>query len=125
MTVIVDVGGREFGIAPYKLGAMKRAAPAIDAMNAIAGAFSTMAGMTAALGYALDVLFVGLHAVDPALTRDSLDDAFGIDDAPRIMSAVQEVLAASGLQPKGEAPAPPAAPAEGALPSSLETSSAT
>ena len=117
--------GRSFEIAPYKLGALKLAAPHIDAMNAIARDIGTMEGAADSAVHMLAVLAIGLQKLDPTLTAEYLEEQIGFDEMAEIGRAVKDLLAESGLAPKGEAQAPSAPEtAEGALESKSEALSA-
>ena len=123
----VTILGRSFEIAPFKLGALKLAAPHIDAINATSGALTTMEGMIASAEHTIAILAVGLSKLDPTLTVEKLTEEIGFEDFPLISRAVSEILSESGLAPKGEAKAPsePAEVApEGASPAKSGTSSA-
>jgi hypothetical protein len=102
----VVIAGRSYEIAPYKLGALKQAAPHIDAINAAQGSLSTMAGMVDSAVHLIGVLAPGLAKLDPALTPAALEDLIDIGDLQAITAAVTELLRESGLAPKGEATVP-------------------
>ncbi len=101
----LTIAGRSFEIAPYKLGALRRAAPHIDAINAGAS-ISTVEGMMENIEHVIGVLAVGLTKIDPAMTAETLLDMVGIDDMAALSTALTDVLQESGLAPKGEAMAP-------------------
>jgi len=122
--VSVTLAGRSFEIAPYKLGALRKAAPHIDAINSAAGDITTIAGMMESAAELVAVLAIGIAATDPTVTADTLLDALGVDDLPALYTALTELLRESGLAPKGEATAPSEPATVGASPSSSETSSA-
>lgn len=115
--------GREFDLAPYKLGALRRAAPHIDAMNAIGGALTTMEGMVESASHMIAIVAIGLEKLDPVMTAAHIEDEMGLDDLPALGAAVRDLLAESGLAAKGEAQATSPEPEE-ASSSSSETSSA-
>ena len=101
----LEIGGRAFELAPYKLAAMREAAPHIDAINATAGGLSTFEGMTAAARSIVEVLCVGLRRMDPALDADAVEEMLDLSDMPKLQTALREVLEESGLKPSGEAEA--------------------
>jgi len=108
------LGGRSFEIAPYKLGALRRAAPHIDAINASVqalgdgadGAPGTITGLLENTEHIVAILAIGLQKIDPELTAEALDDMIGPEDMAALGTALRDVLAESGLAPKGEAKAP-------------------
>jgi hypothetical protein len=110
----LEIGGRAFEIAPYKLGALRRAAPYIDRINANAGALGTIEGMTDSTADIVAVLSIGLQKLDPALTPEALEEMVGFDDLPALRDAFVDVLRESGMRAAGEAPAPSPAGGEGA-----------
>jgi len=120
--VAVAIQGQTYEIAPYKLGAMRQAAPHIDAINA-QGEIESIADMMELAAELVAVLAIGLVKVDPQLTEANLLDRVGPEDMPALYAALNELLVESGLTPKGEAMAPSAPGAEGASPSNSETSS--
>ena len=108
----LEIGGRAFELAPYKLAAMRQAAPHIDAINATAGALSTFEGMAVAARSIIEVLCVGLRRVDETLTADAVEEMLDLSDMPKLQTALREVLEESGLRPSGEAEASSAPAAE-------------
>lgn len=110
----LELGGRAYDIAPYKLGALRRAAPAIDRINANAGSLGTIAGMTDSTADIVAVLSIGLQKLDPALTPEALEEMVGFDDLPALRDAFMALLSESGMRAAGEAPAPSPADGEGA-----------
>lgn len=104
--VKVTLLGREFDVAPYKLGALKQAAPFVDRVNAKAGALTTLEGALDVAADLVGFVQIGLAKVDPALTVESMLDEIGYDEMPALQVAFRDILQASGLKPKGEAPAP-------------------
>lgn len=109
------LGGRSFEIAPYKLGSLRKAAPHIDAINASIRAAEasakdeadlSIAGMFEDTEHVVAVLAIGLQKIDPDLTPEALDDMIGPSDMPALAAALRDILAESGLAPKGEAKAP-------------------
>lgn len=130
----VTLMGREWELAPYKLGAMIDAAPYIDAQKQRQSMLEQRAGvvispgdtgavlaekinkMVAAstltenmqnLADAVRILHVGIAKIDPTITADALID--DVDPTPEcmaiLMAAVNAVLNNSGMRP-GEAKAP-------------------
>lgn len=128
MATIV-IGGQSYEIAPYKLGALRKAAPHIDAINASVKSLQdaavesaptevsggddpenddfTIVGMFENTEHIVAVLAIGLQKIDPTLTPEALEDMIGINDMPALAVALRDILAESGLAPKGEAMAPP------------------
>lgn len=104
----LTIEGRSFEIAPYKLGALRKAAPHIDAINAAILSLDTLEGMLESMVHVVGVLAIGLVKIDPALTEDALADMVGMDDMPGLRDAMRDVLSEAGLAPKGEAMAPTA-----------------
>lgn len=121
----LTIAGREYDIAPYKLGDLRKAAPAIDRINATAGAITTIEGMAESSADLLAVLSIGLRKINDTLTPEYLEEIVGFDELPAISAAFSDLLAESGFKPAGEAKAPSASPeeAEGASSSSSESSS--
>ena len=130
----ITLDGREFDIAPYKLGALRKAAPILDRINAASGSLDSMEVMFDSSADIIEVLAIGLVKCDPAcglLSSLGLDqtatasrlaeailDMVGFGELPMIQRAFVELMQESGLAPKGEATAPTAVPeAVGALPS--------
>ena len=124
------IGERSFEIAPYKLGALRKAAPHIDAINASVQALQGdvdkdvlaaggIVGLLENTEHIVAILAIGLQKIDPLLTAEALEDMIAADDMPALGVALRGILAESGLAPKGEAKAP-AQPTEtvGALTSS-------
>jgi hypothetical protein len=110
------LGGRSFEIAPYKIGALRKAAPHIDAINASVQAMQADGGDGVSGGIVgllenteniIAVIAIGLQKIDPTLTVDALDDIIGPEDMPALGTALRDILVESGLAPKGEAMAPP------------------
>lgn len=109
------IGGRSYEIAPYKLGALRKAAPHIDAINASVQAMETdgsdvasggIVGLLENTEHIIAIVAIGLQKIDPALTAEALDDMIGPDDMSALGVALRDILAESGLAPKGEATAP-------------------
>lgn len=106
----LEIGGRSFEIAPYKLGSLRKAAPFIDRINASAGSLSTIEGMTDSTADILAVLSIGLQKLDPALTVEALEEMVGFDDLDVLREAFVAVLHEAGMKSAGEAKAPVSAP---------------
>jgi hypothetical protein len=106
-----EIAGRAFELAPLKLGALRKAAPHIDQINATAGAFDSLEGVTNAARAMIEVLAIGIEKIDSAITADWLEDQLELADMPKLQGAIQALLESSGLAPKGEAKAPSAPPA--------------
>lgn len=104
-TLVIE--GRSFEIAPYKLGALRKAAPHIDAINA-GSSIETIEGMIENAEHIVAILAIGLQKVDASLTPEALDDMIGASDLPALGAALSAVLAEAGLAQKGEAQAPAA-----------------
>lgn len=107
------IAGRSFEIAPYKLGALKKAAPHIDAINA-GPSIDTIEGLMDNAAHIVEVLAIGLGKIDASLTVEALDDIIGADDMHALGTALRDVLVESGLAPKGEVAAPSEPAAAGA-----------
>jgi hypothetical protein len=99
--------GREFDVAPYKIGAMRKASVLLDRINSTAGALTTLEGAVTAAGDMIALVSIGLVKIDPALTPEVLEEQVGMEDMTDLQNAVQTILAASGLK-SGEAKAPSA-----------------
>lgn len=117
-----DLLGRTFDVAPYKLGAMRRAAPYIDRMNAAAAGLPTIEGMADAAADLCGFLSIGLVKIDSALTSEGLEDMVGLGDLPALRNAFTAILNDSGLK-TGEAPAAPVAESPEASPTDSAPSS--
>lgn len=110
----LEIGGRAFDVAPYKLGSLRKAASHIDRINAAAGSLGTIAGMIDSTADIVAVLAIGLQKIDPTLTSDALEEMVGFDDLPALRDAFVTVLRESGMHAAGESPAPSPADAAGA-----------
>lgn len=110
----LELEGRAFALAPYKLGKLRRAAPFVDRINATAGALSTFEGMLNCSRDICEVLAIGLAEFDASLTADRLEEICGIDDMPALQTCLRDLMVECGLAPKGEAKAPSGPSAEGA-----------
>ena len=111
----LKIGGRSFEIAPYKLGALRQAAPHIDAINASVKSLKavepsddeapSIVGLFENTEHLMAILAIGLQKIDPACTAEWLDEVVGPEDMPAIGVAFRKILAESGLVPPGEAKA--------------------
>lgn len=119
---IIHILGRDFAIAPYKLGELRRAAPYIDNIQRNSDGGSLSGLMDSALDL-LNVLSIGLVKIDPMLTPDYLEANVSMDEFVRLQAAFVALSEESGLTRKGEATAPPAPAPEGASNEDLPTSS--
>jgi hypothetical protein len=125
----VTVAGRDFEIAPFKIGAMRRAAPFIDRINKraadfmkdkpIEGEIPKIEGLPDLLCDIIAIVAIGLERIDPAMTAEALEDEIGFSDMAAMRIAYTEILAESGMN-QGEAQAP----VEAGLPVASKTSSA-
>ena len=109
----LSILGREFDIAPYKLGDLRRAAPFIDAIQKR----SDGAGLVDVLDSAFDllnVMSIGLVRIDPELTPDYLEQNVGMDDFVAMQASFLDVTKESGLKSAGEVKAHVAAKPAGA-----------
>jgi hypothetical protein len=105
--------GREFDIAPYKLGELRKAAPFIDNIQRKTDAGTLSDLMDSAVDL-LNVLSIGLVKIDPMLTPDYLEANVSMDEFVGLQSTFLDLTVESGLKQKGEAGAPPAAAPAGA-----------
>jgi len=137
--------GRDFDIAPYRLGAMIEAAPFLDAqkertkaaqqragieflpsdddatrtLKAIQlASANTMAEAMANMADAVRILHIGIARIDSSVTVQMLLDDVEptADGIAKVLNAVRAVTSASGLV-SGEAKAPDAAAPDAAEPS--------
>jgi predicted deacylase len=136
MSVAVTLLGREFHLAPYKLGQMIEAAPILDAQQARSAAIAERAGVsflptdpaderlaksaqiTAAMttaealaeaADAIRILHIGIARIDPSVTVEHLLDSVeaSAESIGAIIAAMFGVLGHSGLiQGEAAAPAP-------------------
>jgi hypothetical protein len=104
--------GRSFEISPFKIGALRRAAPHIDAINANvtranelrkAGELPGLSDLGELMHELLAVLVVGISRIDASVTIEQLEDLVDLSFLQSLQAAVFAVMAASGLAPKGEA----------------------
>jgi hypothetical protein len=108
----INLAGRAFELAPYRLGAIRKAAAYLDRINARGVSIDTLEVVLESAHEMCEVLAIGLSKIDPEYTAEWLEDQLGIEDMPALQTAFKEVLVASGLAQKGEAQ-PLSAPAEG------------
>lgn len=120
----IHILGRDFAIAPFKLGELRRAAPFIDNIQRKAEAGSLSDLMDSAVDL-LNVLSIGLVKIDPLLTPDYLEANVSMDEFIGLQTAFVELSEESGLKRKGEAPAPPETAPAGASSTDLPSSSTT
>lgn len=106
--------GREFDIAPYKLGELRRAAPFIDNIQKGTEGPGSLGALLDSAVDLLSVLSIGLVKIDPVLTPDYLEANVSMDEFVALQSAFMGLTEESGLQRKGEAMAPPEAEPAGA-----------
>lgn len=111
----LTIGEREFNIAPFKLGQLRRVAKHIDAINSRAGTLSIEATMAGVLESTEDIVLVlasGTVRIDSACDADWIDENVGFGDLPALSRAFTEVMREAGLAPSaGEAPGEAQAPA--------------
>jgi hypothetical protein len=123
-TVTLDIEGRPYGVAPYKIAELRKAAPHIDRMNELVRAAKelhaenekrkaegqdalppTMASAMELLHESCEILAIGLVKVDPAMTAEQLESLVDLTFQPTLQNAIRELMASSGLSSKGEATA--------------------
>jgi hypothetical protein len=119
----IHILGRDFAIAPYKLGELRRAAPFIDNIQRKTDGSGSLSDLMDSAVDLLNVLSIGLVKIDPVLTADYLEANVSMDEFVGLQTAFLDLSEESGLQRKGEATAPPAAVPEGASSEHLPTSS--
>jgi hypothetical protein len=107
--------GREFDIAPYKLGELRKAAPFIDAIQKRSAEGNKLADVMDSALDLLNVLSIGLIKIDPELTADYLEANVGMAEFVAMQATFLDITKEAGLERKGEATAPAAAKAAGAL----------
>jgi hypothetical protein len=98
--------GREFDIAPYKLGELRKAAPFIDAIQKRSAEGNKLADVMESAIDLLEVLSIGLVKIDPMLTPDYLEANVGMDEFVAMQASFVTLTQESGLKSKGEATAP-------------------
>lgn len=104
----LECAGRAFELAPFRLGALRKAAAYLDRVNARMAemAESEMDRLEPAMESARDmceVLAIGLAKIDPELDADWLEEQFGMEDMSALQAAFYDLLRESGLIKKGEA----------------------
>ena len=109
----LTIAGREFDLAPLKLGQLKQAAPFIDKINARGAVLDTVEGMMESSSDICSALAVATIRVDAQCGIDWLLENVGFADLPAISAAFRDLLTESGLAPAGEAGAPAQAPVTG------------
>lgn len=123
----ITILGRSFGIGRYNLGALRKAAPHIDAINAARreslAASTGVANLEEVMGpveHIVAIIAIGLVKIDPEFTADYLLENLNIEDMPTLGAALRAILVESGIQTSGEATAPtaPDPAAAGASPTS-------
>lgn len=102
----LTVGGREFDIAPFMLGALKKAAPIVDRINASGAPVESLSGIVHSLDDFIEVLAIGTVKIDPECDAAWFQENASFSDQAVILKAFHELLQESGLAPKGEATAP-------------------
>lgn len=135
--VSIEIGGRAFELAPFKLGEIRKAAPHIDRMNDLMREINETAkaarkaaeaegkdpaevrseppfAIMADLVHELcEIIAIGLSKIDPELDCAWLEDQIDLSFMFSLQEASLALLRSSGLAPQGEAQAP-SPPAEGA-----------
>lgn len=119
----IHILGRDFAIAPYKLGELRRAAPFIDNIQRKTDGSGSLSDLMDSAVDLLNVLSIGLVKVDPILTPDYLEANVSMDEFVGLQTAFVELSEESGLQRKGEAAAPTEAATAGASMMDLPSSS--
>lgn len=112
-SVTLELEGRSYGIAPFKIAELRKAAPYVDRMNTLAreakarkeaGDPPSFEGAMELFHCAIEILAVGLAKVDPELTVEKLEEMLDPSYLESLQTAVFELLKASGMQ-RGEATA--------------------
>ena len=119
----IHILGRDFVIAPYKLGELRRAAPFIDNIQRKTDGSGSLSDLMDSAVDLLNVLSIGLVKIDPMLTADYLEANVSMDEFAGLQTAFVALSTESGLTRKGEATAPPATVPEGASSEGLPISS--
>ena len=117
--------GRDFAIAPYKLGELRRAAPYIDNIQRKTDGTGSLTDLMDSAVDLLHVLSIGLVKIDPLLTPDYLEANVSMDEFVGLQTAFLDLSEDSGLKRTGEAEAPPAATPAGASSADSPSSSTT
>lgn len=105
---MITLLGRDFDVAPYKIGTLRQAAPIIDRINASI-ADTSLTALTNSAGDLCAFLAIGLGKLDPEITSTKLEDELGIDDLPTLRAAFLTILSASGFEMKSGNDQPPPA----------------
>jgi len=119
----IHVLGRDFAIAPYKLGELRRAAPFIDNIQRKTDGSGSLSDLMDSALDLLNVLSIGLVKIDPVLTADYLEANVSMDEFVGLQTAFLELSEESGLKRKGEATAPTEMASVGASSTDLPSSS--
>lgn len=117
----VTLGEVEYELRlPYKLGAMERAAPYLDAVKqmSLEGNIEDMKGLTLMARDIVGVIWAGLVTTNPGLTLDALIEAASFDEVVALRPVMMQVQKLSGMgadddgpgEAKGASPQPAAAP---------------
>lgn len=101
----IHILGRDFAIAPYKLGELRRAAPFIDNIQRKTDGSGSLSDLMDSAVDLLNVLSIGLLKVDPMLTAEYLEANVSMDEFVGLQSAFLDLSEESGLKRKGEASA--------------------
>lgn len=102
---VITLLGRDFDVAPYKIGTLRQAAPIIDRIN---GSITdnSLTALTNSAGDLCAFLAIGIGKLDSSVTAETLEEELGIGDLPDLRAAFLTILAASGFEMKeGNAPA--------------------
>ena len=121
----IHILGRDFAIAPYKLGELRRAAPHIDNIQRKTDGTGSLSDLMDSAVDLLNVLSIGLVKIDPVLTPDYLEANVSMDEFVGLQTAFLDLSEESGLKRKGEAAAPPETAPAGASNTDLPSSSTT
>jgi hypothetical protein len=112
MAIIIELEGRSFEAAPFKLGDLERVAPFVDQMNALnreldeaekAGEDLRLERVTALLRAQTGILANALGKIDPEMTADKIFSMVDLTFVRSLGQAVGALLRSSGLQSAGEA----------------------
>lgn len=120
-TVTLEIEGRSYGIAPYKISELRKVAPHVDRMNELVRQAKAMkeenekrkeAGedpISPTFESAMDMLHetceivsVGLVKIDPQMTAEWLEERVDLSFQPSLQVAVEALMKSSGLASKGE-----------------------
>jgi hypothetical protein len=118
MPITLEIEGRPYEVAPFKIGDLRKAAPFIDEINARNKALKNaeeegrepgLQDLTALFRAMLEVLSVGLIKIDPELTADRLEEMVDFTFLNSLKVAVFALMKSSGLGAgEAKAPSPPA-----------------